>query len=58
MEILNANERKKVQAIKLAPIVDCIQRASILLTDSGGIQEEGPSLDKPVLVNARSFRAP
>ena len=27
-----------------------MQRAYILLTDSGGIQEEGPSLGKPVLV--------
>lgn len=39
----------------LAPLdyisfVACMQRASILLTDSGGIQEEGPSLGKPVLV--------
>ncbi len=39
----------------LAPLdyvsfVSCMQRASILLTDSGGIQEEGPSLGKPVLV--------
>jgi UDP-N-acetylglucosamine 2-epimerase (non-hydrolysing) len=39
----------------LAPLdyvsfVACMQRASILLTDSGGIQEEGPSLRKPVLV--------
>jgi UDP-N-acetylglucosamine 2-epimerase (non-hydrolysing) len=30
--------------------VACMQRASILLTDSGGIQEEGPSMGKPVLV--------
>jgi UDP-N-acetylglucosamine 2-epimerase (non-hydrolysing) len=30
--------------------VACMQRACILLTDSGGIQEEGPSLGKPVLV--------
>jgi UDP-N-acetylglucosamine 2-epimerase (non-hydrolysing) len=30
--------------------VACMQRASILLTDSGGIQEEGPSIGKPVLV--------
>jgi UDP-N-acetylglucosamine 2-epimerase len=30
--------------------VACMQRAHILLTDSGGIQEEGPSLGKPVLV--------
>lgn len=39
----------------LAPLdyfsfVACMQRASILLTDSGGIQEEGPALGKPVLV--------
>jgi UDP-N-acetylglucosamine 2-epimerase (non-hydrolysing) len=30
--------------------VDLMRRAYILLTDSGGIQEEGPSLGKPVLV--------
>jgi UDP-N-acetylglucosamine 2-epimerase (non-hydrolysing) len=39
----------------LAPLdyvsfVACMQRAYILLTDSGGIQEEGPSMRKPVLV--------
>jgi UDP-N-acetylglucosamine 2-epimerase (non-hydrolysing) len=27
-----------------------MQRATVILTDSGGIQEEGPSLGKPVLV--------
>lgn len=32
------------------PFVDLMQRAYLLLTDSGGIQEEGPSLGKPVLV--------
>lgn len=39
----------------LAPLdyvsfIACMQRAHILLTDSGGIQEEGPALGKPVLV--------
>jgi UDP-N-acetylglucosamine 2-epimerase len=39
----------------LAPLDYCsfvtwMQRAYILLTDSGGIQEEGPALGKPVLV--------
>jgi len=39
----------------LAPLdyfsfVSYMQRAYILLTDSGGIQEEGPALGKPVLV--------
>ena len=32
------------------PFVDLMRRARVLLTDSGGIQEEGPSLGKPVLV--------
>ena len=42
--------------VKLLPPLDYLsfvsymQRAYILLTDSGGIQEEGPSLGKPVLV--------
>jgi UDP-N-acetylglucosamine 2-epimerase (non-hydrolysing) len=27
-----------------------MRRSHILLTDSGGVQEEGPSLGKPVLV--------
>jgi UDP-N-acetylglucosamine 2-epimerase (non-hydrolysing) len=30
--------------------VDLMRQAAILLTDSGGVQEEGPSLGKPVLV--------
>src|ERR1017187_8899350 len=32
------------------PFVDLMRRAYLLLTDSGGIQEEAPSLGKPVLV--------
>lgn len=32
------------------PFVWLMDRAKIVLTDSGGIQEEAPSLDKPVLV--------
>ncbi|MEZ5400700.1 MAG: UDP-N-acetylglucosamine 2-epimerase (non-hydrolyzing) [Bryobacteraceae bacterium] len=32
------------------PFVDLMRRAWFLLTDSGGIQEEGPSLGKPILV--------
>jgi len=32
------------------PFVDLMLRSYLLLTDSGGIQEEGPSLGKPVLV--------
>jgi UDP-N-acetylglucosamine 2-epimerase (non-hydrolysing) len=32
------------------PFVDLMRRSCLILTDSGGIQEEGPSLGKPVLV--------
>ena len=32
------------------PFVDLMRRAYLLITDSGGVQEEGPSLGKPILV--------
>jgi len=32
------------------PFVDLMRRAAIVMTDSGGIQEEGPALGKPILV--------
>ncbi len=39
-----------VEPLSYVPFVELMRRAHILLTDSGGIQEEGPSLGKPVLV--------
>lgn len=44
---------KRVQLIKpqdYLPFVHLMRRADIILTDSGGVQEEAPSLGKPVLV--------
>jgi UDP-N-acetylglucosamine 2-epimerase (non-hydrolysing) len=38
------------QPMDYVPFVDLMRRAYLILTDSGGIQEEGPSLGKPVLV--------
>ncbi|MGP8243705.1 MAG: non-hydrolyzing UDP-N-acetylglucosamine 2-epimerase [Bryobacteraceae bacterium] len=39
-----------VEPVSYVPFVDLMRRASFLVTDSGGIQEEAPSLGKPVLV--------
>jgi UDP-N-acetylglucosamine 2-epimerase (non-hydrolysing) len=40
------------------PFVDLMRRAYLLLTDSGGVQEEGPSLGKPVLVMRETTERP
>jgi UDP-N-acetylglucosamine 2-epimerase (non-hydrolysing) len=39
-----------LEPLDYVPFVDLMRRASLILTDSGGIQEEGPSLGKPILV--------
>jgi UDP-N-acetylglucosamine 2-epimerase (non-hydrolysing) len=39
-----------VEPLAYGGLVKLMQRADLILTDSGGIQEEGPSLGKPVLV--------
>jgi UDP-N-acetylglucosamine 2-epimerase (non-hydrolysing) len=39
-----------VEPLSYGSFAALLRRAHILLTDSGGIQEEGPSLGKPVLV--------
>ena len=39
-----------IEPMSYVPFVDLMRRAYLLITDSGGIQEEGPSLGKPILV--------
>lgn len=39
-----------IEPQEYVPFVDLLRKASVILTDSGGIQEEAPSLGKPVLV--------
>ena len=39
-----------IEPLEYLPFVHLMKRACIILTDSGGIQEESPSLNKPVLI--------
>ncbi len=39
-----------VEPLEYEPFVQLMSRSTLVLTDSGGIQEEAPSLGKPVLV--------
>ncbi len=47
-----------IDPLSYVPFVDLMRRAHLLLTDSGGIQEEAPSLGKPVLVMREKTERP
>ena len=47
-----------IEPLDYVPFVDLMRRARLLITDSGGIQEEGPSLGKPVLVMREKTERP
>jgi UDP-N-acetylglucosamine 2-epimerase (non-hydrolysing) len=47
-----------VEPLDYVPFVDLMRRADLLITDSGGIQEEGPSLGKPILVMREKTERP
>ncbi|MBO4815545.1 MAG: UDP-N-acetylglucosamine 2-epimerase (non-hydrolyzing) [Clostridia bacterium] len=50
-EVLGNDERiKLIEPLEVIDFHNFINKAYIILTDSGGIQEEAPSLGKPVLV--------
>ncbi len=40
------------------PFVDLMRRATLIISDSGGVQEEAPSLGKPVLVTRDTTERP
>ncbi|MFN8814283.1 MAG: non-hydrolyzing UDP-N-acetylglucosamine 2-epimerase [Acidobacteriota bacterium] len=40
------------------PFLDLMRRSYFILTDSGGVQEEGPSLGKPILVSREVTERP
>lgn len=47
-----------IDPLEYVPFVDLMRRAYLLLTDSGGVQEEGPSLGKPVIVMREKTERP
>jgi len=57
--ILGAHPRiHLINPLSYAPFVWLMDRAEIILTDSGGVQEEAPSLGKPVLVMRETTERP
>lgn len=46
------------EPLEYVPFVDLMRRSYLIITDSGGIQEEGPSLGKPVLVMREKTERP
>jgi UDP-N-acetylglucosamine 2-epimerase (non-hydrolysing) len=49
---------KLIEPLDYLPFVYLMSRAYVILTDSGGIQEEAPSLGKPVLVMRETTERP
>jgi UDP-N-acetylglucosamine 2-epimerase (non-hydrolysing) len=47
-----------IEPVEYVQFVDLMRRSYVLVTDSGGIQEEGPSLGKPVLVMRETTERP
>jgi UDP-N-acetylglucosamine 2-epimerase (non-hydrolysing) len=47
-----------IEPLAYGGLVRVMQRCHLILTDSGGIQEEGPSLGKPVLVLRNTTERP
>ena len=47
-----------IQPLEYLPFVYLMDKSNIILTDSGGIQEEAPSLGKPVLVMRETTERP
>ena len=58
-EILGTLDRVDIiRPLDYAPFVVAMKEATLILTDSGGVQEEGPSLGKPVLVMRTTTERP
>jgi UDP-N-acetylglucosamine 2-epimerase (non-hydrolysing) len=47
-----------IEPLAYLPFIGLMNRATLILTDSGGVQEEAPSLGKPVLVMRETTERP
>jgi UDP-N-acetylglucosamine 2-epimerase (non-hydrolysing) len=47
-----------LEPMSYLPFVGMLERSTVILTDSGGVQEEAPSLGKPVLVMRETTERP
>lgn len=47
-----------IEPLAYLPFITLMDRATVILTDSGGVQEEAPSLGKPVLVMRETTERP
>ncbi len=57
--ILGSHERiHLIEPLTYEPFVWLMDRATVIVTDSGGVQEEAPSLGKPVLVMRETTERP
>ena len=54
----NAKNIHLIKPVEYYTFIDLMQRSYLILTDSGGIQEEAPSLGKPVLVLRKETERP
>lgn len=57
-EKLNRSNFFFIEPLQYLEFVHLMSKASIVLTDSGGIQEEAPGLGKPVLVMRKTTERP
>lgn len=59
MRLLGGEDNVKLlEPLDYMPFAYLMQRSRLIITDSGGIQEEGPALGKPVLVTRNTTERP
>jgi len=54
----NAERIHQIEPLQYQPFVNLMAKSYLIITDSGGMQEEAPSLGKPVLVVRRETERP